>query len=182
MAGVPEVIYLGTRKIDKRNSSPVPHPSTANEQTPPAAGRSVLSSGARSTYAAASPSRSLSHRPTHRGVPVRTEGGRSQARRKTAIHKAAPIPPEIVDKLVKVGFSRGSARTRQGQAVYAYFSRRGRFYHQVGLDIKSSRNKISPDHVEHTSRLRGLSQRQIRVTVLDLLKRRFGPFLDEDEM
>ncbi|KAK8013396.1 hypothetical protein PG991_008989 [Apiospora marii] len=179
MAGVLEVIYLGTRKIDKRSSSPVPHLPTANEQTPPVAERSVLSLGARSTHAA--PSRSSSHRPTHRAVRARAETGRTQARRKTAIPGGTPIPPEIVDKLVKVGCSRGSARTRQGQAAYAYFNRRGRFYHQVGLDVISSRDKISSDHVEYTSRLRGLPRRRIRTTVLDILKRRFGLFLDEDE-
>ena len=178
MAAFREVIYLGTRKIDRRSSNPTPHHSIRNDQTPPEAGRSVLSSGTRSIYAAVS-SRSLSHRPSHRSAGAET--GRSKARRKTEIYGGTLIPPEIVGKLVKVGCSRGSVRTRQGQAVYAFFSRHGRFYHQVDLDVNVSRNRISPDHVEYTSHLRGLSRCQIRTTVLDILKRKLGPFLDKDE-
>jgi len=182
MAAVHEVIYLGTRKIDKGGSDPAPHQSTANEQTPPVAKRSVLSLSTRSTSAAVSSPRRSSYRPSHRGVPTRAETGRSPVRRKKEILGGTPIPPEVVGKLVKVGCSRGSTRTQQGQAVYAYFNHQGRFYHQADLDVKASRNKISPDHVEYASHLRGLSRRQIRTTVLDILKRRFGPFLDEDEV
>ncbi|KAK8011850.1 TLC domain-containing protein [Apiospora arundinis] len=179
MAACREVIYLGTRKIGRRSSNPTPHHSIRKDQTPPGAERSVLSSSTRSTYAAVSSPRSLSHRPSHRSAGAET--GRPKARRKTEIYGGTRIPPKIVGKLVKVGCSRGSVRTRQGQAVYAFFSRHGRFYHQVDLDVNASRNRISPDHVEYTSRLRGLSRCQIRTTVLDILKRKLGPFLDEDE-
>lgn len=174
MATDDEVIYLGTIKLDRGRTAP-------GDQTAPAAERNVPFSGAHFTHAASSSSRSSSHRIMQRGFLNRTKTIRSQTRRKSEICQGASIPTETMNKLVKVGCLRGFAHNRQGQAVYAYFSRRGRFHHQVDLDISAPRNRISPSHVAYTSRFRGLTQCQIRVAVLDILKRTFGPFLEEGE-
>lgn len=174
MATDDEIIYLGTIALEKKISNPV-------EQIAPPATRTVPSWGTQPTHTAISLSRSSSNRLLHQRVPSGVKLSRSQVRRVPELQRGAPIPTEAMNKLVKVGYSRSPAHNRQGQAVYAYFSRRSRFHHRVDLDIHTSRNRISPDHVEYVSRLRGLTQCQVRAAVLDVLKRRFGPFLEDGE-
>ena len=136
MATDDEIIYLGTIALNKKISDPV-------EQIAPAATPTVPSWGTQPTHAAIS-SRSSSNRLLHQWVPSGAKLSRSQVRRMPKLHRGAPIPTEVMNNFVKVGYSRGPAHNRQRQAVYAYFSRRGRFHHRVDLDIYTSRNKYPP--------------------------------------
>jgi hypothetical protein len=161
-----EVIYL--RTITKRHASKCT--STGN-----AAGALTIgqNSDARAKTANQGVPQRSKHTPRGRAIPTaprpRTRHRSKPSRQQTT------IPSSMVDRLVKLGWSR-SGEGRERRAVYGSFSPAGRFCYW--LDAAKS-VPVAQKNVYYVRRFQGMTRQQVRAAVYEILD---GEFTDTGEV
>ena len=154
-----EVIYLGsvTRRRAHQERSCIFHSTVANAAGERAADRNTNNRARSSNHTPR-----LSEYTSQRGAASTTP---RSCHKSSTSRRRNPIPPHIVDTLVKLGWSRSLGGRRR--AVYGCFSSAGRFCYWLNAE-KSV--QVAQKNVEYAPRFRGMTRQQVRAEVYRVLE------------
>jgi hypothetical protein len=134
------------------------------------------------------------NRPNVASTSERRAVRRSQ-RRTSKVHplrapsRKTPVPHNAVDKMVKIGWLRGSSGQKSQQVACASFSRAGQLQYRlharhVGQNRRRLREKLTRvayKDIVHNSHFRGMTETEVRDKVYSVLDLMLGPFMHDGE-